>query len=116
LDSAHAVVLLVHVSENSEVPVLSPGWSPRILDGPIVNSIIGTITNEENGVVDGGSTPLGDDSVLVPLESGATGVNTDRDWAEKKSLGELLRVESRHLREAGELHISSLSLSCALVV
>lgn len=115
-NAAHASVLLGHVALNSEVALLAPSAVPRVLDEPVVSALIGTIANEEHGVVDGIAAESLDNSVLVELESSSTGVDADGDWAECEGLSQLDWVKSLDIFEACQFNVSSLSLGCALLV
>lgn len=115
-NAAHTSVLLGHVALNSEVALLTPSAVPRVLDKPVVSALVGTIANEEHGVIDGIAAESLDNSVLVELESSSTCVDADGDWTECEGLSQLDWVKSLDIFEACQFNVSSLSLGSALLV
>jgi hypothetical protein len=82
LESADtSFVLLVHGSEDSEVSLLSPSWSPGVLKEPVVGTVIGSISNNEDTVVEGLSAEMLHDSTVVELEEWVSSVDGDGDWS-----------------------------------
>ena len=74
-------VLLVHFSQDSEVSLLSPGWSPGVLKEPVVSSVVGSVADDEHSVIEAGSTESLHDTTVVELEQDGCSVNGNRDWA-----------------------------------
>ena len=91
LDTA-GTIRVVHAE--LDVTLVPPGGVPRVLDEPVVLSILGTIADGEDGVIEVGSAlGGGEDTGLVGLEDELVGLDGD---------GERLLVEgSLHLGLVG---------------
>merc|ERR1719183_91626 len=94
-----------------DVTLLSPGWAPRVLDEEVVITVLGTVADGEDTVVESGSALLGsDDTGLVTLEGHLVSLDGDRDG--------LLHKDSLHSRdrlggdilETGDLNSATSSL------
>ena len=73
------------VLSNSNVTLVTPSSSPRVLDEEVVLSVKGTISDGEDTVVEVGSTSGGDDTTGVGLEGELIGFNGNGDWLLGKS-------------------------------
>lgn len=83
--------LLGHVSSESDVSLLSPSGTPGVLDDPEVLSLgVGSITNSEDSVIEGGSAETLQDSTVVELPSEGSGINSDRDWSNSEGINQSL--------------------------
>lgn len=80
------------VSGHLDVTVGAPAGTPRVLDQKVVLTVVDTITDSQNSVVDRGTAPGVDiDTARVELESSAGSVDSNTDWADiSDSLGELV--------------------------
>jgi len=65
---------------NLDVSVDTPGWTPGVLDEDVVSSVIGTVTNSEDTVIELGTASGGDDTTGVSLENGLVGLDGNGDW------------------------------------
>jgi hypothetical protein len=74
-----------------DVTFFSPTRTPGVLDEEVIVAVFGTVTNGEDTVVELGSAAFGgDDTLLVSLEDGFVGLNSDRDGLLVKSGLELI--------------------------
>lgn len=64
--------------------MVTPGGTPRVLDGPVVLSVLGAITDGSDGVVQPGvGARRGSvDSGRVKLESETAGIDGNTSWAD----------------------------------
>ena len=69
------------VLSNSNVTLVTPSSSPRVLDEEVVLSVKGTISDGEDTVVEVGSATLGDDTTVVHLEDALVSLDGNRDWS-----------------------------------
>lgn len=75
-----------------DVTFFSPSRTPGVLDEEVIVAVFGTVTNGEDSMVELGSTGFGgDDTLLVSLEDGFVGLNSDRYRLLIKSGLELIR-------------------------
>jgi len=86
LDSADTSAFL---DTESDVAVLSPGFTPGVLDEVVLNAVVGTVADGEDSVVELISTALGDDTTSVRLEDSLVSLNGNGDWAQVESSLEL---------------------------
>ena len=63
----------------SDVTVLTPFGAPRVLDNPVVNTVLGTVTNSEDSVVNVDTTVLLDNTTGVINESVAASFDANGD-------------------------------------
>jgi hypothetical protein len=68
-------------SDESHVSLISPGGTPRVLHDPevLAGGGVGSVPNDESGMVEVSSALSVEDSILVGLESETSGINTDGD-------------------------------------
>lgn len=64
---------------DADVSTLTPGVTPRVLDLPVVNTIVGTVTDQQDTVVKVLTALASEDTRLVQLERGLVGLDSDRD-------------------------------------
>lgn len=64
---------------DADVSTLTPGVTPRVLDLPVVNTVIGTVTDQQDTVVKVLAALASEDTRLVQLESGLVGLDGDGD-------------------------------------
>ena len=86
LEAAGSGVLLGHVSQDSDVALLSPSSTPGVLHNPEVGARLGTVSDGEDSVIEGGSAESLEDSTVVELEAKAGGVDGNGDGSEGKGL------------------------------
>jgi hypothetical protein len=82
-------------TSKTDVSLLSPGGSPRVLDLPVVTSVggISSVSNDEDTVVQSSSAGRGHDTASVELEDILVSLNGDGDWLlDSGSLEGSLRV------------------------
>jgi len=60
-----------------DVTLVTPGGGPRVLDEPVVLTVLGTGTNSEDSVVKLGTATGGENTRLVGLESSSVSLNGD---------------------------------------
>ena len=74
LNTAHVVATL-----NTDVTLLTPAGTPRVADDVVVNTVLGTITDSEDTVVELSTALGGDDTTSVELEgrAGSSEGNSD---------------------------------------
>jgi len=106
------------VSLDSEVSLFSPGRSPGVLDEPVWGSVVFSVSDEEDSVVEVLSTQSLDDSTEVELE--VHGVNGDGDWSVLEGGHQLLGVllwdvsEASDLKETLALRVGTVSVSSSV--
>jgi len=67
---------------DSDVTVLTPRSSPGVLDSEELSAVIGTISYNEDTVVERGSALGGGDNTTgVRVEDGLVGLNGNGDWS-----------------------------------
>jgi hypothetical protein len=65
-----------------DVTLLSPGWAPRVLDEEVVLTVLSTIADSKDTMIERGTASVsGDDTSLVTLEGNLIGLNSNRDGA-----------------------------------
>lgn len=64
---------------DADVSTLTPGVTPRVLDLPVVNTVVSTVTDQQDTVVKVLAALAGEDTRLVQLEGGLVGLDGDRD-------------------------------------
>ena len=84
-DSARSVGL-VDVLGDTDVSALSPGGRPRVLDLPVVGSIVSSVSDSQDTVVEAGARGVGHDPALVQLPVDV-GVNGDRHGLDRDGSG-----------------------------
>ena len=98
---------------DSDESLISPGWSPGVLDKEELDSVEDTVSDGEDSVIEGGSAVTsGDDSRLVSLEGKLVGLNGDGDWSYGKGSLELGWVV---LSNHGEVNVGNLSLGLVVL-
>ncbi len=66
---------------NLHVSLVSPGGSPGVSEDVVVLTVLGSVSNEGDGVIEGGSARGGvEDTGLVELEDSLVSLNGDGDW------------------------------------
>jgi hypothetical protein len=73
------------VLSNSNVTLVTPASSPRVLDKEVVLSVKSTVSDGEDTVIEVGSASGGDDTAGVGLEGELIGFNGNGDWLLGKS-------------------------------
>jgi len=69
------------LSDDSEISLLSPVSTPRVLEDPIVSSIFSTVSNNEDSMIEISSTiSTLDNSRTVRLENISISFNSNRNW------------------------------------
>jgi len=75
---------------DTDVSTFTPAGAPRVLDDPEVLAVFGTVTNDEDTVVERGTAGGAvDDTTLVELEDRGISLDGSGDWASSDSGGEL---------------------------
>ena len=75
LDTANTIGV---IHAELDVTLVTPGGVPGVLDEPVVLSILGTIADSEDGVIEGGSAfGGGEDTGRVGLEDHLVGLDGD---------------------------------------
>lgn len=78
-----------------DVSFISPSWSPGVSDDVVLLSILNTISDSGNGVIEGGSASAGvHDTTGVTLEDLGIGFNGNRSWSLSNSSNEIIRRPS----------------------
>jgi len=102
-DGADEVVdaALVLATDKTDVTLLTPGCTPRVLDDPVVGAVLNTITDKKNTVVhaSAGAGGLVDASAV---EGPVGGINTDRERTlsvESSDHGVLVGIDELPVRE-----------------
>ena len=72
------------VGGDLDVSLISPGGTPRVLDEEVLLTVLGSVSDGEDTVVESGSASGGDDTTVVSLEDVLVGLDGDGNW----SLGE----------------------------
>jgi len=67
-------------SGNLDVTIVSPWCTPLILDEEEFLSVLGTVSDSKDTVIEIGSASSGNNTRSVLLESGLIGFNSNRDW------------------------------------
>lgn len=75
---------------DSGVAVLTPGWTPRILDYNILLAIFDSVADSSDGVIESGSTTLFNDAALIAIEEIVLSLNGNSYDAIRNHLLELL--------------------------
>ena len=76
-----------------DVALVAPSGVPGVLDEPVVLSILGTIADGEDGVIEGGAArAAGEDTRLVGLEDVLVGLDGDGERLGGKSGLHLLNI------------------------
>ena len=137
LDTANTISRL---DSNSDVALISPGSSPRVLDDPVVLSVFRTVSDSEDGVIES-SAAVGvvEDTVTVHLEAELVSFDENGEWLLGKtglhlvdiacghtvaladcdgSVRERIVFASWNLASAGDVWVDRLkiSISCVLVI
>ena len=105
--------LAVLLGGESDVSLLSPRSTPGVSDEEVVLSVVGTVSNSGDGVVEVGSALLGvEDSTGVELEV-SLGIDRDASWLLGNGglkLGDALVLD---VRVSGDLNLLLLGGSLA---
>jgi hypothetical protein len=105
LETAGTWSLLGHVSGESDVSLLSPSSTPGVLDDPEVFSVLGSITNGEDTMVEGSSTESLEDSSVVELPSKGSGINSNGDWSNVEGFNQGSWGVDRNILEGFDLEL-----------
>ena len=95
--------LVLDVAGKKDVSILAPSGTPGVLDLPVVLAGVGTVTDDEDTVVELGSTGAGEDTRFVELESRLVSLDGDGDWLLGDGGHEGLLVLRIHILEACDL-------------
>lgn len=113
LETAETGVLLGHVSLDSDVSLLAPAGAPGVLDEPVVGSVVGAVSNEQDTVVKAGAAEVLHDAAKVQLPAKAS-IDTNGDWTVLERGSKGLWVLWRDVREASHLSNSALLVAGAV--
>ena len=64
-----------------DVSIVTPGCTPRVLDEVVGLSVVSSVSNGEDTVVEGSSTARVEDTAGVHLEGGLVGLDGDGGWS-----------------------------------
>ena len=65
-----------------DVTINTPVWSPGVLDKVVFLSVLSSVTNGKDSMVEGGSAlSRGKDTTSVGLENGLVGLDGNGDWS-----------------------------------
>ena len=85
--------------------LVTPGWSPGVLDEVVILTVFSSISNSENSMVKVGSTcSRGEDTSSVELEHRLGGLDGDCYWHLSDGCFQLIRVKNGHTRVALGTH------------
>jgi len=85
--------------------LVTPGWSPRVLDEVVILTVFSSISNSEDSVVKVGSTgSRGENTSSVELEHRLVGLDGDCYWHLSNGCFQLIRVVGGHIRVALGAH------------
>jgi len=83
--------------------LVSPGGTPGVLDEEVVNTVLGSVSDGEDTVVEVGSASGGDDSTGVHLEGELVGLDGNGDGSEVEGGLELGDGSGGHVLESSDL-------------
>jgi len=70
------------LSGDVDVTSISPSWSPRVSDDVVGLSVLNSVSDSSDSVIEGGSASGGvQDSTSVTLEDFGVSFNSNRDWS-----------------------------------
>ena len=90
------------VSGEADVPLISPLGSPRVLHDPVVLSVLSSVSNSQDSVVQLGSTVSVKDSRRVELESTLVSLNGNGDGLKSNSSLESSFVVGSNIDKLGD--------------
>jgi len=81
LETAETWLTFLSISLHSEVTFLTPCGAPGVLEHPVVLTFLGTISDNEDTVIEGSTAEMLHDTTEIKLEEDGTGINGDGDWS-----------------------------------